>query len=231
MGHQDQPYHVTLTGHRGYVGAAVFSSAGTVSLHNPATGGIRATLTGHKGFVRSAVFSPDGRNLATGSDDGTVRLWDTRTGRTRATLTDHNGEVDSVAFSPDGHTLASSSAKEVHLWDVGSPDQAAALREGLPGRRPRPHGRGTIDLPPELIVRPGVPVALRGTGRRPAARHHRLGGVDTGVALSTEVGKFGVGGRAMYDPQWVEWRGGPHPRVQRRLTSGMPTRGGRRGRQ
>ena len=54
------------------------------------------------------AFSPDGRLLATSSDDKTVRLWDPATGEHRRTLAAH-GEVTGVAFSPDGQLLASCS--------------------------------------------------------------------------------------------------------------------------
>ena len=40
-----------------------------------ATGKERATLKGHKGDVISVVFSPDGKTLASGSDDKTIKLW------------------------------------------------------------------------------------------------------------------------------------------------------------
>ena len=48
------------------------------------------TLTGHDRAVSGVAFSPDGRLLATASDDGTARLWDPATGEHLRTLTGHD---------------------------------------------------------------------------------------------------------------------------------------------
>jgi hypothetical protein len=48
------------------------------------------------------AYGPDGRRLASGSDDKTVRLWDAAGGQELLTLKGHTGSVWGVAFSPDG---------------------------------------------------------------------------------------------------------------------------------
>ncbi|BDI14532.1 hypothetical protein ANSO36C_03340 [Nostoc cf. commune SO-36] len=79
------------------------------------------TLEGHSSVVSSVVFSPDGKTLASGSDDNTIKLWDVSTGKAMKALTGHSSWVFSVVFSPDGKTLASGSEdKTIKLWDVST---------------------------------------------------------------------------------------------------------------
>ncbi|MBW4494057.1 MAG: protein kinase [Oscillatoria princeps RMCB-10] len=87
-------------------------------------------LSGHRLFVTSVAFTPDGKILASGSDDDTVRLWDVATGRELRQLSEHGNWVWSVAFSPDGKILASGSEdKTVRLWDVASGRELRQLSE------------------------------------------------------------------------------------------------------
>jgi dipeptidyl aminopeptidase/acylaminoacyl peptidase len=77
------------------------------------------TLKEHTGQVSSVSFSPDGKRLASASDDYTVKLWDATTGQEMLTLKGHSHWVVEVGFSPDGRRLASASVDNtVKLWDA-----------------------------------------------------------------------------------------------------------------
>ncbi|CAE6410726.1 unnamed protein product [Rhizoctonia solani] len=71
--------------------------------------------------VRAIAYSPDGKHIATGSDDE-IDLWDAQTGsRVLSPLTGLEGTAWSIQFSPDGTRIVGSSLtyrKNIVVWDV-----------------------------------------------------------------------------------------------------------------
>jgi len=86
----------------------------------------------HWKAVQCVRFSPDGKTLASASDDWTIKLWDAKTGKLLRTLSGHQDAVLAVAFSPDGDTLVSGSGdRAIKLWDV----QTGRVLRTLTGHR------------------------------------------------------------------------------------------------
>lgn len=83
---------------------------------------LRKVLHDPVGPVYDVAFSPDGRRLASATDEGIVRIWDAVTGQPLGKAMKHDDDnAFSISFSPDGKRLASSGMnKGIRLWDVES---------------------------------------------------------------------------------------------------------------
>jgi WD40 repeat protein len=89
------------------------------------------TLIGHTDRVLALAISPDGRLLASASEDNCVKVWDLTAGLAKGELREslftcrHEEPVVGVTFSPDGQRLASASGRiaqpgMVKVWDAAS---------------------------------------------------------------------------------------------------------------
>jgi hypothetical protein len=86
----------------------------------------------HGGEVRSVAFSPDGRSIATGSNNGTARFWERATGEPAADEMALSGRLIHLYYSPDGERLLTLEAARhgpipASLWDSRTGRRVASL--------------------------------------------------------------------------------------------------------
>jgi WD40 repeat protein len=83
--------------------------------------GIRQTnqfFQGQPAWINSVSFSPDGKWVATASNEGTADLWDVQ-GNHLVKVANHQGIVWDVSFSPNGKFIATASEDgTAKLWDL-----------------------------------------------------------------------------------------------------------------
>ena len=83
-------------------------------------------LQGHQDIINRIAWCPEGRHLASVSNDKTLRLWDTDTGNERHVL--ESALILGVAWSDDGKQLATGGAdNRVSIWRAEGLEKIKAL--------------------------------------------------------------------------------------------------------
>jgi WD40 repeat protein len=112
---------------------------------------LRAVFS-HAGPIVGLAISPDGKTVATASEDNTARLWYVATATPLGPPLEHPG-ILVLAFSPDGKTLATGGAASVLFWDAATgrplsslpfPRQVSALAFDPDGTRLLIGGKGGV---------------------------------------------------------------------------------------
>jgi WD40 repeat protein len=112
---------------------------GEIQLFDPATGLVRTRLIGHKSDIAALSFSPDGKLLASCSDDKTFKLWNVATGMAHSS-SQFKRSAHTIWFSADGKSVAAYGPGELKIFDTVSgnerPSALATMYLGYPAFSP-----------------------------------------------------------------------------------------------
>jgi len=167
---------------------------GIVKIFEIETAKLTKTLTGHAKKISSVSYTPDGKYLATGSEDSTLKVWDVGSGKCLTTISDiivgMQGET-SIIYSPDGKVLTTlHKDNTIKLWEVAS-------------------RRCVKILTPKTTGHPALPGDIRSIAYTPDGRclavadwekNIKLLEVETGIGLKTLRSYAGFAGEAKYSP-------------------------------
>lgn len=100
---------------------AVNSTFGETTIIDSVTGDDSITHGGFGDSMRSVAWSPDGKYVASASDNDTIHVWEPANSTQALYIfgTANNGSMSAVSWSPDGKRIASGSADgSVQIWDA-----------------------------------------------------------------------------------------------------------------
>jgi WD40 repeat protein len=101
-----------------------FDIDNAIHLWDTTTAQSAGSCLGHKQPIRSITFSPDGRSLASTSDDSTLKLWNVAARQELLTFRRLGTPTEGLVFSPDGQMLVASSmrlSQSPALWFYRAP--------------------------------------------------------------------------------------------------------------
>jgi WD40 repeat protein/tRNA A-37 threonylcarbamoyl transferase component Bud32 len=97
---------------------------GTIQLWELRTGKLKSTLKGHSSTVDNIAISPNGKILASSSNEA-IAIWHLGTGKQPRTLSGRSkGGISAIAISPDSQTLVSGDREgTMEIWNLGTGEQ------------------------------------------------------------------------------------------------------------
>jgi serine/threonine protein kinase len=106
-----------------------------VVIYDVATWNIVYTYEDHTNSVRAVAWAPDGKYIASGSEDTTIRIWEPFKGQTHLIYKEHSDDIVAVRWSSDSSKIVSTAQDYVvRIWQ---PDTGKTLyTHQYPSRAP-----------------------------------------------------------------------------------------------